>query len=111
MHKKLTSFSSVTRFCSSQMSAAALLQNLVESKPEVDSLLRQCQAHARVQGMPLSFYLLKPVKRVTEYPLLVEKLLRCTPDNHPDYIYTKEALNRAKILCDQVKKEINTDQY
>ena len=93
------------------MSAAALLQNLVESKPEVDSLLRQCQAHARVQGMPLSFYLLKPVKRVTEYPLLVEKLLRCTPDNHPDYIYTKEALNRAKILCDQVKKEINTDQY
>merc|ERR1719342_1484881 len=82
------------RFCSSQMSAAALLQNLVESKPEVDSLLRQCQAHARVQGMPLSFYLLKPVKRVTEYPLLVEKLLRCTPDNHPDYIYTKEALNR-----------------
>ena len=64
------------RFCSSQMSSAALLQHLVETRPEFDSLLRQCQAHARVQGMPLSFYLLKPVKRVTEYPLLVEKLLK-----------------------------------
>jgi hypothetical protein len=26
--------------------------------------------------MPLSFYLLKPVKLVTEYPLLMEKLLK-----------------------------------
>ena len=90
------------RFCSSQMSAAALLQRLVETKPEFDSLLRQCQAHVKVQGMPLSFYLLKPVKRVTEYPLLVEKLLKNTPEEHPDFIYTQEALSRAKILCDQV---------
>ncbi len=29
-----------------------------------------------LQGMPLSFYRLKPVKRVTEYPLLTEKLLK-----------------------------------
>ena len=92
------------RFCSSQMSAAALLQRLVETSPEFDSLLRQCQSHARVQGMPLSFYLLKPVKRVTEYPLLVEKILKNTPDDHPDYVYTHEALNRARILCDQVNE-------
>lgn len=38
----------------------------VETRPEFDQLLRQCQAHQRVQGMPLSFYLLKPVKRVME---------------------------------------------
>ena len=41
-------------------------------------------SHQRVQGMPLSFYLLKPVKRVTEYPLLVEKLARATDPSHPD---------------------------
>ena len=67
------------RFCSSQLTAAALLQKLVENRPEFDNLLRQCQAHVNVQGMPLSFYLLKPVKRVTEYPLLVEKILSNTP--------------------------------
>ena len=50
----------------------------------------------------LSYYLLKPVKRVTEYPLLVEKLLKHTPPDHPDYFYTKEALDRAKALCEQV---------
>jgi hypothetical protein len=39
--------------------------------------------------MPLSFYLLKPVKRVTEYPLLVEKLLKHTPIDHADYHNTQ----------------------
>jgi len=92
------------RFCSSQLSAAALLQKLVELRPEFDNLLRQCQAHPRVQGMPLSFYLLKPVKRVTEYPLLVEKILKNTPEDHPDFVCIQEALNRAKILCDQVNE-------
>ena len=92
------------RFCSSQLSSAALLQKLVEVKPEFDNLLRQCQTHAKVQGMPLSFYLLKPVKRVTEYPLLVEKLLKNTPEDHPDFVYTQEALNRSRILCDQVNE-------
>ena len=92
------------RFCSSQLSSAALLQKLVEVRPEFDNLLRQCQTHAKVQGMPLSFYLLKPVKRVTEYPLLVEKLLKNTPEDHPDFVYTQEALNRSRILCDQVNE-------
>merc|ERR1712013_843382 len=92
------------RFCSSQLSAAALLQKLVETRHEFDLLLRQCQAHQRVQGMPLSFYLLKPVKRVTEYPLLVEKLVKSTPPEHPDYTCLMEALQRARTLCEQVNE-------
>ena len=66
------------RFCSSQLTAAALLQKLVEIKPGFDDFLRQCQSHPQVKGMPLSFFLLKPVKRVMDYPLLVEKLLKYT---------------------------------
>ena len=54
------------------------------------------------QATPLSFYLLKPVKRVTEYPLLVDKLLKNTPTDHPDYPYLQEANTRARTLCDQV---------
>ena len=92
------------RFCSSQLSAAALLQKLVETRPEFDQLLRQCQAHQRVQGMPLSFYLLKPVKRITEYPLLVEKLAKSTPPEHPDSSCLLEALQRARTLCEQVNE-------
>ena len=54
--------------------------------------------------MPLSYYLLKPVKRVTDYPTFVEKLLKNTPSSHPDWGQLNEALTRAKSLCDQVTK-------
>jgi hypothetical protein len=37
------------RFCSSQLNAAALLQKLVETKPEFDAFLRKCQSSPRVQ--------------------------------------------------------------
>jgi hypothetical protein len=33
-----------------------------------------------------SFYLLKPVNRVTEYPLLMEKLLKLSPADHAGFI-------------------------
>jgi hypothetical protein len=36
--------------------------------------------------MPLSLFLLKPVKQVTEYPLLMEKLLKQSSADHPTFI-------------------------
>ena len=47
------------RYCASQLTAASCLQSLVEVKPGFDERLRQCQSDKRVQGMPLSYYLLK----------------------------------------------------
>ena len=50
------------RFCSSQYTAAGLLQKLVEIKPGFDEFLRQCQSGPKIKGMPLSFFLLKVEK-------------------------------------------------
>ena len=47
------------RYCASQLTAASCLQRLVEVKPGFDERLRACQSDKRVQGMPLSYYLLK----------------------------------------------------
>jgi hypothetical protein len=92
------------RFCASQLTAAGLLQKLVELKPGFDEYLRKCQSHQRVKGMPLSFFLLKPVKRVMDYPILVEKILKNTVQSHPDHAYLAKALSLAKELCEQVNE-------
>ena len=39
---------------------------------------------------------------MTEYPLLVEKLAKSTPPDHPDSACLLEALQRARTLCEQV---------
>ena len=37
-------------------------------------LLKQCQEHPAVRGMTLTSYLLKPMQRITKYPLLVKQV-------------------------------------
>ena len=58
------------------------------------------------------FVMLQPVKRITEYPILLEKLLKHTRyvdtdlvQDHPDRENIEEALQIAKRLCDQVKAD------
>ena len=84
------------------MTSSVLLQKLVEVKPGFAEVLKGCQSDPRVQGMPLSFFLLKPVKRITEYPILLEKLVKHTEVDHPDLFNVERALEISKKLCDQV---------
>ncbi len=49
--------------------------------------------------MPLSLYLLKPVKGVTEYPLLMEKLLKLSSADHPGFIVVICRACRSRSTC------------
>lgn len=43
--------------------------------------------------------LIKPVQRITKYPLLFEDLLACTRPSHPDYHYIQKAAEGARALA------------
>ena len=58
-HLQISRMDCYVRFCASQLTAASCLQKLTEVKPGFEERLRVCQADQRVQGMPLSYYLLK----------------------------------------------------
>lgn len=87
----------------------------------------------RCKGMPLSSFLLKPMQRVTRYPLIIKnvriahkhmglrargvrvtqqihiflsllsQILENTPESHPDHSHLKAALEKAEELCSQVR--------
>lgn len=56
--------------------------------------------------MPLSSFLLKPMQRITRYPLLIRSILENTPENHVDHSSLKLALERAEELCSQVNEGV-----
>ena len=62
------------RFCSRQLNAAALIQRRHENVPEFRALLKKCQTNPKVKGMPLTSFLLKPMQRITKYPLMIKKV-------------------------------------
>lgn len=119
-------------FCGKQLDSAALLQKLTETSTAFRDLMRKCQNHVATKGMPLSSFLIKPMQRITRYPLLISKIIENTPADHPgkennvqfrsrngidflDYESLQEALRNAeKFLNDMnenVRQKENQERY
>uniref|UniRef100_A0A669EMH7 Intersectin 2a n=1 Tax=Oreochromis niloticus TaxID=8128 RepID=A0A669EMH7_ORENI len=95
------------RFCSCQLNAAALLQSKTHNQPDFKDFLKvRIATNYRCKGMPLSSFLLKPMQRITRYPLLIKNILEHTPDGHADRGPLREALERAEELCSQVNEGV-----
>ncbi|KAL5108156.1 Intersectin-1 [Taenia crassiceps] len=85
-------------FCTNQDLALESLQKLCDEKSDVGTFLRSCERFMRIQSMPLSSYFLKPMQRITKYKLLIEKLLKYTPANHPDYSNLQQSFELASTV-------------
>ncbi|KAM6915345.1 intersectin-2a isoform 2-T2 [Xenentodon cancila] len=94
------------RFCSCQLNAAALLQSKTHDQPDFKEFLKKIATNYRCKGMPLSSFLLKPMQRITRYPLLIKNILEHTPDGHADRGPLRVALERAEELCSQVNEGV-----
>ncbi|KAF5294447.1 hypothetical protein FQR65_LT01573 [Abscondita terminalis] len=94
---------SYIKFCSKQLESAALLQRLTENSVAFRNLVKQCQSNRLTRGMPLSSFLIKPMQRITRYPLLISKILEYTHENSPDREYLEQAL----IIADGFLKRLN----
>ncbi|TMS13090.1 Intersectin-2 [Larimichthys crocea] len=94
------------RFCSCQINGATLLQTRIDSEPDFKTFLKKIATDYRCKGMPLSSFLLKPMQRITRYPLHIKNILECTAEGHADRGPLKEALERAEELCQQVNEGV-----
>uniref|UniRef100_A0A803VXQ1 Intersectin-1 n=1 Tax=Ficedula albicollis TaxID=59894 RepID=A0A803VXQ1_FICAL len=94
------------RFCSCQLNGAALIQQKTDEVPEFKEFVKRLAMDPRCKGMPLSSFLLKPMQRVTRYPLIIKNILENTPENHPDHSHLRQALEKAEELCSQVNEGV-----
>ncbi|XP_073217674.1 intersectin-1 isoform X2 [Lepidochelys kempii] len=94
------------RFCSCQLNGAALIQQKTDEVPEFKEFVKRLAMDLRCKGMPLSSFLLKPMQRVTRYPLIIKNIIENTPENHPDHSHLKHALEKAEELCSQVNEGV-----
>jgi len=93
-----------TKFCSSQRQAMAALQN--DTSAVFKAKEAECAGSPKVGKLPLSTFLLKPMQRITKYPLLIKKILQHTRDTHPDYQPLKPSLTRTEYLLTSVNESV-----
>ncbi|XP_041704207.2 intersectin-2 [Coregonus clupeaformis] len=94
------------RFCSCQLNGAALLQSRTDNQQDFKDFLKKIATDYRCKGMPLSSFLLKPMQRITRYPLHIKNILESTQEGHVDRGPLREALERAEELCSQVNEGV-----
>ncbi|XP_063676353.1 intersectin-1-like isoform X2 [Bolinopsis microptera] len=93
-----------TKFCSAQRQAMITLQEGVSHDFKVKE--KECAGSPKVGKLPLSTFLLKPMQRITKYPLLIKKILQHTRDTHPDYQSLKDSLTRTEHLLTSVNEAV-----
>ncbi|XP_032149856.1 intersectin-2 isoform X6 [Sapajus apella] len=103
---ELSHMQAYIRFCSCQLNGAALLQQKTDEDTDFKEFLKKLASDPRCKGMPLSSFLLKPMQRITRYPLLIRSILENTPESHTDHFSLKLALERAEELCSQVNEGV-----
>ncbi|NXG14071.1 ITSN2 protein, partial [Grallaria varia] len=103
---ELSHMQAYIRFCSCQLNGASLLQQKTDEDADFKDYLKKLALDPRCKGMPLSSFLLKPMQRITRYPLLIKSILENTPESHPDHSNLRLALERAEELCSQVNEGV-----
>nr|XP_020652410.1 intersectin-2 isoform X2 [Pogona vitticeps] len=103
---ELSHMQAYVRFCSCQLNGAVLLQQKTDEESEFKEFMKKLASDPRCKGMPLSSFLLKPMQRITRYPLLIKSILENSPETHPDHDNLKLALERAEELCSQVNEGV-----
>ncbi|XP_077977214.1 intersectin-1-like isoform X2 [Glandiceps talaboti] len=94
------------RFCSCQLRASTLIQKKIDSDSEFKNVMKKYASDVKTKGMPFSSFLIKPMQRITKYPLLIGKILENTPVYHPDHDNVNSALEKAEELCTQVNEGV-----
>lgn len=90
-------------YCRNYETALSTLGNCKKSSPGLMDFLAMQSQDPRCRGMQLESYLIKPVQRLTKYPLFWKDLLKSVPRTHPD----RAALEKADELVRTVSQAVN----
>ncbi|CAJ0765175.1 8091_t:CDS:10, partial [Entrophospora sp. SA101] len=87
-------------------SALAVIDAELRDNPNFTAFLRDVIKTGQCKGLTLQAYLIMPVQRIPRYKLLLEDLLKKTPDSHSDYLNLKKAYHVIENVATFVNETI-----
>ena len=105
-------FSLYIDYCANSDEAIKILNEL-NSNQTWNNFLNECYKNPETKRLKLDSYLIKPIQRVTKYPLLLRELLSSTPNTFPDYKQLEKANEKIKVLVANInekKRKLETNR-
>lgn len=87
------------------MLAKYLAEAEMKNNPAFDKFAKEISKHERTDRLNIWHYLLCPVTRMQRYPLLIEALLKKTPEDHPDRVFLLRSYEIIKSVA--AKADLN----
>ncbi|CAH1777886.1 unnamed protein product [Owenia fusiformis] len=84
-----------------------VLENALENKNAFQKFIENCDKTNK-NKLSLKNFIIKPIQKVPRLELLIKRLIKCTPEDHPDYKLLNEAENTVHNLAlkiDQVNSK------
>ncbi|XP_061142350.1 uncharacterized protein si:dkey-91i10.2 [Syngnathus typhle] len=90
-----------------QQSASVNMLNALEKEKELLRIFLDVSQNdnTALRRMNLRSFLMAPLQRVTKYPLLLSRLLKITPEKHPEYGRLREAKSRVEAHLEHINNK------
>lgn len=90
-------------YCLQQSTSVNMLNTLEKEKELLRIFLDVSQNdNTALRRMNLRSFLMAPLQRVTKYPLLLSRIIKVTPECHPDYARLREAKSRVESHLEHI---------
>eukprot|EP01135_Chromosphaera_perkinsii_P000256 Nk52_evm25s62 gene=Nk52_evmTU25s62 len=96
-------------YCRAQIKVKKELDKYSE-RPGFASFVKECEAHPSCRRLSLSDFLVKPVQRLTKYPLLLHSILKYTPRSHIEYRDLLKAVVISRDMVSQINATLKADE-
>lgn len=103
-------FKLYTQYCSGYAGALDTLQALRRSDAAFARFLKTAQEDPIAQNLDINSFLIMPVQRIPRYSLLLEELLKVTPDTHPDHTPLLKAIALVRDVASHVNEGIRASE-
>ncbi|KAI9275327.1 CNH domain-containing protein [Sporodiniella umbellata] len=84
--------------------AKYIAETEMKNNPEFEKFVKEVAKHERTNRLPIWHYLLSPVTRMQRYPLLIEALLKKTPEDHADHTYLTRCYDMIRSIASKADR-------
>jgi hypothetical protein len=100
-------------FINNYSESSEILLRLNQNNPQYSKFMQKCRyANVKCRGQDLHILLINPIQRIPRYRLLLESLLKNSPNFHPEYHLLVDTLNSMKELAEELnfKRSVSESQ-
>ncbi|ORX88753.1 Dbl homology domain-containing protein, partial [Basidiobolus meristosporus CBS 931.73] len=97
-------------FSTGSVNSGRVLKNERAHSSALDGFLEECQKKPEARKLPLESFLSRPNSRIARYPLLLDRVLKYTPEDNVDREILSNAINSIKAFLTRLNEETGREE-